>query len=98
MVIIFKSERGIRCPIQVFYVDPDLGAISSYLSEMVAKYFLSFLSTEKRLELDERGHLMTHREQFAWLPIDNLPWTSDGLPEHERKNLNAFIAQQQVSA
>ena len=96
MITIFMAE-GLRHSIEVFYLT-DGTEISSYLSGSAGKYFLSFLSDESRQKLDEKGHLLTHREQFAWLPIDNLPWTSDGLPEHERKNLNEFMSQQKVLA
>ena len=92
MIKIFKTNIKTRCTIEVLRHDSNLGAISSYLSKSVADYFLSFLSAENRQQLDEKGHLTTHREQFAWLPEDNLPWSADGLPSHERKNLSEWVS------
>ena len=97
MVKIFRTDAVKRCTIAVHYFSHDGDAVNSYLFKSVADYFLSFLSAENRQRLDDKGHIVTHREQFRWLPEENLPWGADGLPEHERQNLDKFISQQQAS-
>ena len=88
MVKIFKHGLTTQNTIAVFYDDPAFGSLSCYLPALASQYFRASLSDEQKQILDEKGCLVVHREQFSWLPIE----TSDGVPDHEKKNLDEWVA------